>query len=89
MSVNQGFEDLQCREILGFENGLAIVAMGEGQVRLHKLFVSPNGTVKAKPEPKADTTPDQVGERRVVPVSERWKNTDQMVHQVNPGATRT
>lgn len=81
MGALPGHQDLQPKRVLGTsDDGMLLVNVGtaeEPKLRKYEILVMPNGALHAHPfEP--DTTPDQVGAPRRIPLAERWKGVDQL-----------
>jgi len=76
-----GHEDLKPREVVGVDSsGKLLVDYGEAGIKRFRLFVAPNGGLKAAPfteEAQTDNGIDQLGKREAVPLSKRMMMIDQ------------
>lgn len=81
MSLLPGHEDMKPKEIFGFNgDGHALVDYGDDGLKPYKLFVSPGGSVTAKPAnpPKEEQGVDQIGGNRERPsLARRLRGVDQ------------
>jgi hypothetical protein len=80
MSVMAGMEDLKPAKVIGWlPSSGHLVAMSNGEPKEYEMFVSPNGTLKAR-EFVPDTTHDQTPiteEQQAERAARRWSGIDQ------------
>lgn len=70
-----GFEDLRPHDVLSFNSdGTVTVVVGERIMR-YQMQMNPNGSFSGHAIEQVD--PDQVQERKQLPVALRWAATDQ------------
>jgi len=75
----QGKLSSKAPEVVGIDGRGRLSVLKDGEVIYHKIVLGPAGELRAVPdnEDKTDNTPDQVGERKSVPVAARWAGCDQ------------
>lgn len=75
MTVLKGFEDLKSHDVLAFNADGTILVVVDEKVKRLQMCINPTGTLSAHEIPARQ--PDQVEERKQVPVALRWAQTDQ------------
>ena len=75
MSVLAGFDDLKAKDVLVFNSNGTILVVINDKVEMMQMQIAPTGCLTARPIEKQQ--PDQVQERKKIPVALRWANTDQ------------
>lgn len=75
MSVLPGFEDLKPRDVVAFNGDGTVTLIVGDKIERMQLCVNPTGTLGAR---KIEIQqPDQMQERKPIPVALRWASTDQ------------